>query len=76
MQSELSQAGKSGVPIYVGELGSVNTNPGKQTMSITQALYAGQAIGTLMQLGVPRATWWLAFGGCNTTSTGNFSSSL
>jgi hypothetical protein len=76
VETELSQAGKAGVPIYVGELGSVNTNPGKQTMSITQALYAAQAIGTLMQLGVPRATWWLAFGGCNTSSSGNFSSSL
>src|SRR5579862_9649260 len=59
VQNELAQAGKSTVPIYVGELGSVNTNPGKQTMSITQALYAAQAIGTLMQLGVTRATWWL-----------------
>jgi hypothetical protein len=76
VQTELSHAGKSGVPIYVGELGSVNTNPGKQTMSITQALYAGQAVATLMQLGVTRATWWLAFGGCNTSSSGNFSSSL
>jgi hypothetical protein len=76
VETELSQAGKAGVPIYVGELGSVNTNPGKQTMSITQALYAAQAIGTLMQLGVPRVTWWLALGGCNTSSSGNFSSSL
>jgi hypothetical protein len=75
VQTELSQAGKT-APIYVGELGSVNTNPGKQTMSITQALYAAQAVGTLMQLGVTRATWWLAFGGCNTSSSGNFSSSL
>jgi hypothetical protein len=75
VQSELTQAGKS-VPIYVGELGSVNTNPGKQTMSITQALFAAQAVGTLMQAGVGRATWWLAFGGCNTSSSGNFSSSL
>jgi hypothetical protein len=75
VQSELAQAGKS-APIYVGELGSVNTNPGKQTMSITQALYAAQAIATLMHAGVGRATWWLAFGGCNTSATGNFSTSL
>jgi len=75
VQNELSQAGRS-VPIYLGELGSVNTNPGKQTMSITQALFAAQAIGTIMQMGITRATWWLANGGCNTSASGNFSSDL
>jgi hypothetical protein len=75
VQNELSQAGRN-VPIYLGELGSVNTNPGKQTMSITQALFAAQAIGTIMQLGIQRATWWLADGGCNTSESGNFSPSL
>ena len=75
VQNELSQAGRS-VPIYLGELGSVNTNPGKQTTSITQALFAAQAIGTVMQLGITRATWWLANGGCNTSASGNFSPSL
>jgi hypothetical protein len=75
VESELATAGKS-VPIYVGELGSVNTNPGKQTTSITQALYAGQVVAELLADGVWRATWWLGFGGCNTTSSGNFSSTL
>jgi hypothetical protein len=64
------------VPIYVGELGSVYSNPGKQTTSITQALYAGQVIADIMQLGSPRATWWLGNGGCSDSSSGNFSKSL
>ena len=75
VQSELATAGRS-VPIYVGELGSVYTNPGKQTTSITQALYAGQVVAELLKAGVWRATWWLAFGGCNTSSSGNFAASL
>ncbi len=74
-QSELSAAGVN-VPIFVGEMGSVYSNPGKQTTSITQALYAGQVVADMMQLGVARATWWLGNGGCSDASSGNFSNSL
>ncbi len=76
IKTELATAGHPNTPIYVGEIGSVNTNPGKQTTSITQALYAGQLLGELMNDGVARATWWIGFGGCSDASSGNFSSSL
>jgi hypothetical protein len=75
VKSELSAAGKADTPIYVGEMGSVYTNPGKQSMSITQGLYAGQMLGEMMNDGIARATWWIGFGNCNGTS-GNDSSSL
>jgi len=76
LKSELATAKHATTPIYVGELGSVSYNPGKQTSSITQALYAGQALGEAMNAGVSRVTWWLGFGGCADSSSGNFSSSL
>lgn len=63
----------STVPIYVGEMNSVYTNPGKQTVSIVNGLFAGQAVAELLSAGVPMATWWLAFGGCG---VGNQSASL
>jgi hypothetical protein len=76
VQADLAAAGHSTTPIYVGELGSVYTDPGKQTTSITQSLFAGQVLGELMNDGVFRSTWWLAYGGCSDPSSGNFSKSL
>jgi len=77
LRSEMTSYGVAGsVPIYLGELGSVYSNPGKQTTSITQALFAGQVIADLMTAGVPRATWWLGNGGCSDASNGNFSPQL
>jgi hypothetical protein len=77
LKSELASAGHATTPIYVGELGSVYSTPGKQAMSITQGLFAGMVLGELMNDGVFRATWWLGFGGCSDASSGaNFSSSL
>jgi hypothetical protein len=76
IRSELTAAGKpANTPIYVGEMGSVSSNPGKQSWSITQGLYAGQLLGEMMNDGVSRATWWIGFGNCG-GNTGNFSSSL
>jgi hypothetical protein len=75
LKSELAAAGKPNTPIYVGEIGSVYSNPGKQSLSITQGLYAGQALGEMMNDGVARVTWWIGFGNCNGTQ-GNISSSL
>jgi hypothetical protein len=75
LKSELSTAGKPDTPIYVGEMGSVSSNPGKQSMSITQGLFAGQMLGEMMNDGVVRGTWWIGFGNCN-GSAGNDSSSL
>jgi hypothetical protein len=75
LKAELATAGAANTPIYVGEIGSVYTNPGKQSMSITQGLYAGQMLGEMMNDGVVRSTWWIGFGNCNGTA-GNISSSL
>ncbi len=76
LKSDLSAAGHASTPIYVGELGSVYANPGKQTTSITQSLFAGQILGELMNAGVSRATWWLAYGGCSDSGSGNFGDNL
>ena len=75
IKSELASAGETNTPIYVGELGSVSSDPGKQSMSITQGLYAGQMLGEMMNDGVARATWWIGFGNCN-GAAGNLSNSL
>jgi hypothetical protein len=75
VKAELVTAGEPNTPIYVGEMGSVYSNPGKQSLSITQGLYAGQMLGEMMNDGVVRATWWIGFGNCNGTA-GNDSSSL
>jgi len=76
VKSDLSTAGHANTPIYVGELGSVSYNPGKQTSSITQALYAGQVLGEMMNAGVVRSTWWLGFGGCSDPTQGNWADTL
>jgi len=75
IKSELKTAGKPNTPIYVGEIGGPYSNPGKQSWSITQGLYAGQVLGEMMNDGVTRLTWWIGFGNCNGTS-GNDSSLL
>jgi hypothetical protein len=75
LKSELTKWGTPGTPIYVGEIGGPYTNPGKQSWSITQGLYAGQVLGEMMNDGVSRLTWWIGFGNCN-GSSGNDSTSL
>jgi alpha-L-arabinofuranosidase len=76
IQTELQTVGESNIPIYVGEIGSVSSKPGKQSWSITQGLYAGQVLGEFMNDGIARATWWIGFGNCNTNADGNVSASL
>ena len=77
IKTELQTAGSAATPIYVGEIGSVYDDPGVQSTSITQALYAGQALGEMMNDGVSRASWWLGFGSCTSNpAVDNFSSSL
>ena len=75
IKSELNTAGKPNTPIFVGEIGGAYSNPGKQSWSITQGLYAGQVLGEMMNDGVSRLTWWIGFGNCN-GNNGNDSSSL
>jgi hypothetical protein len=75
LRSELSNWGTPNTPIYVGEIGGPYSNPGKQSWSITQGLYAGQVLGEMMNAGVSRLTWWIGFGNCN-GANGNLSASL
>ena len=75
IKAELATAGHSGTPIFVGEIGGPYSNPGKQSWSISQGLYAGQVLGEMMNDGVSRLTWWMGFGDCNGTA-GNDSSSV
>jgi len=75
LKAELQTAGKPDTPIYVGEMGSVSSNPGKQSLSITQGLYAGQLLGEMMNDGITRGTWWISFDNCN-GNAGNDSASL
>jgi hypothetical protein len=74
VKAELVAAGKPDAPIEVGEIGSVYDKPGKQTASITQGLFAGQAIGEMLAAGVQRAEWWVGNGGCG--MNGNMSDAL
>jgi hypothetical protein len=75
IRSELTNWGTPNTPIYVGEIGGPYSNPGKQSWSITQGLYAGQVLGEMMNDGVSRLTWWIGFGNCN-GSNGNDSTTL
>jgi hypothetical protein len=75
IRAELVKWGTPNTPIYVGEIGGPYSNPGKQSWSISQGLYAGQVLGEMMNDGVSRLTWWIGFGNCNGDS-GNDSSSL
>jgi hypothetical protein len=74
IKSELTTAGRPNTPIYVGEIGGPYSNPGKQSWSITQGLYAGQVLGELMNDGVSRLTWWIGFGNCNGDNGNNLAS--
>ena len=74
LKRELTRAGHPNAPIDVGEIGSVYNQPGKQTASITQALFAGQIIGKMLEAGVQRGEWWIGNGGCG--MKGNMADSL
>jgi hypothetical protein len=75
IKAELAKWGVADTPIYVGEIGGPYSNPGKQSWSITQGLYAGQVLGEMMNSGVSRLTWWIGFDNCN-GQAGNDSTSL
>jgi len=75
LKAELNNWGTPNTPIYVGEIGGPYSNPGKQSWSITQGLYAGQVLGEMMNAGVSRLTWWIGFGNCNGTQ-GNDTTSV
>jgi hypothetical protein len=77
IRGELAAAGRPATPIYVAEVGSATAPGDKQEMSITQALYAGQVIGEMLNDGIARATWHSGYDPCNTPSKGgDFSKTL
>jgi hypothetical protein len=61
-------------PIYLGEYNNDAGNEGKQSVSIVNGLFVGQMLGTLIEAGVSRATFWLAYGSCD--ETGDYSKKL
>ncbi|MBV8197345.1 MAG: hypothetical protein JO263_04370 [Candidatus Eremiobacteraeota bacterium] len=77
LKRELADAGHPDTPIYLGEIGSSGARAGKQMQSIVQALYTGEAIGEMVDAGIPRATWWLGYTNCYTAENGgDFSPAL
>lgn len=75
LRTEMDAAGlPKTLPIYLGEYNNDAGNEGKQSVSIVNGLYVGQMLGTLMRAGVPRATFWLAYGSCD--ETGDYSKQL
>jgi hypothetical protein len=77
LRSELVATGHSAsTPIMVGELNSVAYNPGKQTLSIVNALFSGMVFGEILNDNVPIATYWYGYGGGGCNTGGNNDSSL
>jgi hypothetical protein len=70
LRSQLDQyagAGASTLPIMVTETNSVSSNPGKQTLSIVNALYLDQDYLGWLQSGVSSVDWWQIHNGMVTT---------
>jgi hypothetical protein len=77
LRAELTAAGHPNIPIYLGEYNSPNYNPGKQTISIVNALFIGMVQGEIMKAGVQSATIFeTAFGPCFPIGSGNNASTL
>ncbi len=68
LRSSLSQySGSANVPIMITETNSVSSNPGKQTLSIVNALYLEQDYLGWLQNGVSSVDWWQIHNGIVTT---------
>lgn len=63
VRRELSAAGKPDTPVMLGEFNSVAYSPGKQTLSIVNALFTGMAFGEVLNDNLSVATWWFGAGG-------------
>lgn len=62
LQSELAAAGKSNIPIYVGEWGIPGPNGGSpQSNTVVGALYTALALGELTKGGIDMAGAWEGF---------------
>jgi len=68
LRSSLTQStGSAGTPIMVTETNSVSSNPGKQTLSIVNALYLEQDYLGWIASGVSSIDWWQIHNGIVTT---------
>ncbi|GCF10467.1 cellulose binding domain-containing protein [Dictyobacter arantiisoli] len=76
VRSEINQycgSHASAVKIMVTETNSVSSNPGKQTVSVVNALYLADDYATWLENGVANVDWWTLH---NNAVAGNTSSSL
>jgi hypothetical protein len=60
-------AGHASLPIMITETNSVSSNPGKQTLSIVNALYLEQDYLTWLRSGVSNVDWWQIHNGIVTS---------
>jgi hypothetical protein len=60
-------AGDQGIPIMITETNSVSSSPGKQTLSIVNALYLEQDYLTWLRSGVSNVDWWQVHNGIVTS---------
>jgi hypothetical protein len=74
VRRDLATAGKPNTPIMLGEFNSVNTNPGKQSVSIVNGLFTGMTLGEVLNDNVFIATWFQT--AHQEEQCGNMSSSL
>jgi hypothetical protein len=62
-----SWAGDASIPIMITETNSVSSNPGKQTLSVVNALYLEQDYLTWLENGVSNVDWWQIHNGIVTS---------
>jgi len=60
-------AGNASLPIMITETNSVSSNPGKQTLSVVNALYLEQDYLTWLENGVSNVDWWQIHNGIVTS---------
>jgi hypothetical protein len=60
-------AGDAGLPIMITETNSVSSNPGKQTLSVVNALYLEQDYLGWLEGGVSNVDWWQIHNGIVTS---------
>ncbi len=60
-------AGNPDLPIMITETNSVSSNPGKQTLSVVNALYLEQDYLTWLESGVSNVDWWQIHNGIVTS---------
>jgi hypothetical protein len=60
-------AGNASIPIMITETNSVSSNPGKQTVSVVNALWVEQDYLTWLENGVSNVDWWQIHNGIVTS---------